>query len=99
MLAAFAAGTNFGAISQSVREWAKLLMLDAVGNAYASTRFEFAHRALTALQGLDLIAANILSSGMLGHLTLRIEFLMMERHVLVHGLDFDDTYLLPVPRI
>ena len=44
-LAAFIAETRIEAISGDVRRWGKLLMLDAIGNAYASTRFDFSRKA------------------------------------------------------
>ena len=52
-LATFVVGTPAEAIPADVQTFVKHLILDAVGNAYASTRYEFANRALTALQGLD----------------------------------------------
>lgn len=89
VLADFAARTPAEAIPANVRMWVKHLMLDAIGNAYASTRYEFAHRALTALQGLDEGEGCVI--GMPARLTVRDAALM--NGILIHGLDFDDTYL------
>jgi len=77
------------AIPEPVRERAKLLALDAIGIAYASTRFEFAQRAHTALSALGGGDAHVI--GMPGRLALRDAVLM--NGILVHGLDYDDTYL------
>src|SRR5687768_18475201 len=40
-------------IPQATRERAKLLILDAVGIALASTQYDFAHRILTGLNALN----------------------------------------------
>ena len=87
--AGFVATHDWEAIPEKVRHSAKLLMLDAIGNAYAATRFEFAHKGLTALQGLSSGDAQVI--GMPAKLALRDAILM--NGMLVHGLDFDDTYL------
>jgi len=88
-LATFVVGTPAEAIPADVQTFVKHLILDAVGNAYASTRYEFANRALTALQGLDEGQATVI--GMPACLTVRDSALM--NGILIHGLDFDDTYL------
>src|SRR3972149_12208802 len=87
--ATFCSGEEWEAIPEAVRGRATLLLLDAVGNAYAATRLEFAHKALTALRGLGSGDANVI--GMPAQLALRDAVLM--NGMLVHGLDFDDTYL------
>src|SRR2546429_5342146 len=51
-LAGFAHGLAPAAIPQQVRERAKHLMLDATGIAFASGRYDFAHKAMTAIAGL-----------------------------------------------
>lgn len=88
-LANFALSTTFEAIPEKVRTWVRLLVLDAVGNAFASTSHDFAHRALAGLQGMDTGDFGVI--GMPARLTLRDAVLM--NGILVHGLDFDDTYL------
>lgn len=87
--ATFVVTQQWKSIPKAVRTRAKLLMLDAIGNAYAATRFEFAHKALTALHGLSSGDAQVI--GMPATLALRDAILM--NGMLVHGLDFDDTYL------
>ena len=89
VLGRFVAEQRFEAIPQPVLRRAKLLMLDAVGIAFASTRYEFAHRTLTALAGMGSGDADVI--GMPKRLALRDAVLM--NGVLVHGLDYDDTYL------
>jgi 2-methylcitrate dehydratase PrpD len=67
----------------------KYLMLDAVGIALASTGFDFAHRALTALRGL----AGEGDTPVIGFpavLPFRDAALM--NGILIHGLDYDDTH-------
>ena len=89
VFATFAVDTRADAIPADVLQWTKLLVLDAIGNAYASAGYEFAHRALAALQGLDGGDAAVI--GLPGRLTVRDAVLM--NATLVHGLDYDDTYL------
>lgn len=89
-LAEFAARFDYGAIPERVRERAKHLVLDAVGIALASTQFDFAHRALSALS--DLAGRGdgvVLGSG--SRLPLRDAVLL--NGILIHGLDYDDTHV------
>ena len=88
-LAAFVAGFEADQLPEAAGERAKLLMLDAVGIAFASTRFEFAQRALAALS--ELGAGNAEAIGFEPLLDLRNAALL--NGILVHGLDYDDTYL------
>lgn len=88
-MAAFVAGKDYDSIPEAMRRWAKLIVLDAIGNAYASTRFEFAHKALSSLSGLS--SGNSTVIGMPVQLALRDAVLM--NGTLMHGLDYDDTYL------
>lgn len=88
-LSNFVTNTKSTAIPNTVKTWGKLLLLDAIGNAFASTRYDFSHRALLALQGLDTGASTVI--GMPANLTLRDAVLM--NGTLIHGLDYDDTYL------
>jgi succinate dehydrogenase/fumarate reductase cytochrome b subunit len=82
-LAAFAARTRFGDVPEAVRTRAKLLMLDAIGNAFASVRYPFAGTALSSFQDLGSGEATVI--GMPGRLTVRDAVLM--NATLVHGLD------------
>jgi 2-methylcitrate dehydratase PrpD len=88
-LAQFAGAFSTDRIPAAVTARAKHLMLDAVGIALASTTYDFAHRAMTAISGL---AGSGDSSviGMPTRLPLRDAALI--NGILVHGLDFDDTH-------
>jgi 2-methylcitrate dehydratase PrpD len=88
-LAAFAAKTDHAQVPEAVRTRAKLLMLDAVGNAFASTPYEFAQKALAGLQSLGSGESQVI--GLPARLAARDAVVM--NGILVHGLDFDDTYL------
>lgn len=88
-LSGFAENLTFDAIPGKVRERARHLILDAVGVAHASTGFEFAHRALTALAVFGPGDSDVI--GLPARLALRDAVLM--NGILVHGIDYDDTYL------
>jgi 2-methylcitrate dehydratase PrpD len=88
-LAAFAHDLAPAAIPAEVRERAKHLMLDATGIALASTRYDFAHKAATAISGL----AGTGSVPVIGlPLRLPARDAALLNGILVHGLDFDDTH-------
>jgi 2-methylcitrate dehydratase PrpD len=89
-LAAFAHDLDYEDIPEAVRVRAKHLMLDAAGIALASARWDFAHKSLTAIQGLagEGPCAVI---GMPARLPLRDAVLL--NGILVHGLDYDDTHV------
>jgi 2-methylcitrate dehydratase PrpD len=88
-LGAFVSSFEAAQLPESVSERAKLLMLDAIGIAFASTRFEFAQRTLSALSELGSGDAEVI--GFEPRLDLRNAALL--NGILVHGLDYDDTYL------
>lgn len=88
VLAEFAAGLDYDAIPAEVRERAMYLILDAVGIAHASTRYDFAHRTLSAVSEFGRGDANVI--GLSAKLSLRDAVLM--NGLLVHGLDYDDTH-------
>lgn len=88
-LAQFVHQLHHDDIPLPVRERAKDLMLDAVGIAYASTKFEFADKALAGLQFFGSGSRGII--GMPAQLALRDAVVM--NGVLIHGLDYDDTHL------
>lgn len=90
VLADFAAGLEYEAIPASVRERAKHLMLDATGIALASTGWDFAHKTLTAMQGLGG-AGDTSVIGFPARLPVRDAVLV--NGILVHGLDYDDTHV------
>lgn len=76
-------------IPADVRERVKDLMLDAVGIAFASTKFEFANKALAGLSFFGSGPRAVI--GMPARLALRDAAVM--NGVLIHGLDYDDTHL------
>ena len=88
-LAEFAAGLEFDAIPERVRECAKQHMLDVIGTALAATRFDFAQHALSGLLGVADGGANTVI-GMGAKLPLRDAVLL--NGILAHGLDYDDTH-------
>jgi 2-methylcitrate dehydratase PrpD len=90
-LAAFARNLSADAIPGRVLERAKYLILDAVGIAYASTRYDFAQRALAAAAELSAGAGDMPVIGMPARLQLRDAMLL--NGILVHGLDYDDTHV------
>lgn len=89
-LAEFAAGLRYEAIPEEVRERAKHLILDATGIALASTKHDFASRALAGLQSLG-DAGEVPVIGISARLTARDAATL--NGILCHGLDFDDTHL------
>jgi len=89
-LSDYVAGYRYEAIPPAVRERAKYLMLDAIGIAYASTHYAFAHHILSGIRSI----AGSGASGLIGltdKLPLRDAVLM--NGALVHGLDYDDTHV------
>ena len=90
-LAAFAEGLRPETIPTAVLERAKYLILDAVGIAHASTRYDFAHRSLSAVTELSGGTGDMPVIGMPARLQLRDAMLL--NGILVHGLDYDDTHV------
>ena len=88
-LGEFVARFDGGQMPPDIKERAKLLMLDAIGIAFASSKFEFAHRSLAALQEFGRGDSELI--GMSPKLGLRDAAML--NGILVHGLDYDDTYL------
>lgn len=89
-LAEFASNLSYDAIPSPVCERAKYNILDAVGNALASTYYDFAHRILSGIRGLGEEGRSAVI-GMPVRLPLRDAVLM--NGALVHGLDYDDTHM------
>ena len=89
-LAAFVADTPDDAIPEEVRTRAPHHMLDAVGIALASTRYDFAHKTLTALRGLAG-EGPVPVIGMPASLPARDAATV--NGLLCHGLDYDDTHI------
>jgi 2-methylcitrate dehydratase PrpD len=88
-VAGFAASCSWDDVPATVRERAALVMLDAIGNAFAASHYPFAPVALSALSSLG--GGDSVVIGMKARLALRDAVVM--NGVLVHGLDYDDTYL------
>jgi 2-methylcitrate dehydratase PrpD len=91
--ARFAVGLAPDALPAAVRERAKLLILDAIGIAFASTSYDFAHRTLSGLRALSDPAEGNQGAviGIAPGLPWRDA--VLANGVLVHGLDFDDTHV------
>ena len=87
-LAAFAGTLDGDAIPPAVRERARLLILDAVGIALASTQYDFAHRTLNGLREFGEGPSPVIGYG--ARLALRDAVTM--NGLLIHGLDYDDTH-------
>lgn len=92
-LAEFALNLKWQDIPATVHERARYLILDAIGIAFASTRYDFAHRTYTAMSGLSEAGDSVVI-GMPNRLSVRDAALV--NGVLVHGLDFDDTHVAGV---
>lgn len=89
-LAQFAGGLRAEDIPAQVLERAKYLILDAVGIAWASTHFDFAHRTLSAVAEMSGGTGDTPVFGLAHRLQPRDA--MLVNGLLVHGLDFDDTH-------
>jgi 2-methylcitrate dehydratase PrpD len=89
-LAGFAADLKARDIPSPVLERAKYLILDAVGIAFASTHYDFAHRALSAMTEMSGGTGDMPVIGLPQRLLPRDAMLM--NGILVHGLDYDDTH-------
>lgn len=91
-LSNFGANLSFEAIPDATITRAKYLILDAVGIALASTRYDFAHRSLSGLSSMGAGSFDVI--GFPNKLELRDAITM--NAILVHGLDFDDTHIAGV---
>lgn len=89
-LGRFAAELRAEDIPTDVLERAKYLILDAVGIAWASTHFDFAHRTLSAVTEMSGTGGDTPVIGLAHRLQARDA--MLVNGLLVHGLDFDDTH-------
>ncbi len=88
-LSRFTSTLRYEDIPEAVARRARHLMLDAVGIALASGRYDFAKCALDGIRRLGQGDADII--GFTEQLALRDAVLL--NGLLVHGLDYDDTYL------
>ena len=88
-VAEFVASRAYGDIPQTVCARAKLVMLDAIGGAFAASRYPFAPVALSALSSLGSGDCTVIGTAA----TLALRDAVVMNGILVHGLDYDDTYL------
>jgi 2-methylcitrate dehydratase PrpD len=88
-VAQFVASRTYEDIPSAVRERAKLVTLDAIGNAFAASRYPFAPVALSALSSLGSGDSTVIGTAA----TLALRDAVVMNGILVHGLDYDDTYL------
>lgn len=88
-LAEFARGLRYEDVPTAVKHRAKLLMLDAIGVAFASSKYEFAEAAMAGLARFGAGEHRVINSDR--RFALRDAVLV--NGILVHGLDYDDTYL------
>jgi 2-methylcitrate dehydratase PrpD len=86
---AYAANFRYEDIPAHVLEQARYIMLDGIGIAFASTNFDFAQRAFSALSAQEDGASGSVI-GIAGKLPMRDAVMM--NGMLMHGLDFDDTF-------
>jgi 2-methylcitrate dehydratase PrpD len=89
-LARFAVTLRHDEIPEDVRSRAHYLLLDAIGIALASGKYDFAHRTLNAISGLSGDGP-VPVIGMPARLPARDAAVV--NGILCHGLDFDDTHL------
>jgi 2-methylcitrate dehydratase PrpD len=87
-LADYAANFTYESIPEHICARARHLILDAVGIAHASTRYEFAARSLAAVSELGEGDSDVI--GYSSRLAVRDAVLL--NGILIHGLDFDDTH-------
>ncbi len=88
-LASFATRLSAEEIPATVSSRARLLMLDALGIALASTGYDFAHRAHSALAELGAGGSRrVIGFGT----SLQPRDAAMLNGLLIHGLDYDDTH-------
>ena len=80
-------------VPQDVWDYLKLCLADAVGIAFASRAYDFAHISLDSLNLLGSDGASTII-GQSATVSLRDAALM--NGLLVHGLDYDDTHLASV---
>ena len=89
-LARFTATTRHEDIPEAVRTRAAHHMLDAAGIAIAASRYDHAHRVLTAMRGLGG-SGSVPVFGFPARLSPRDAAIV--NGYLCHGLDFDDTHV------
>ena len=88
-LAAFAAGFELSGVPDEIIELAKLHVLDCFGIGLASTTMDYGPRAIAACRAFgDAGDSPVIGTPV----RLPLRDAVMANGVLIHGLDFDDTY-------
>jgi 2-methylcitrate dehydratase PrpD len=97
IIAGFAEDLAFGRIPAAVIERAKLLLLDATGIAFASTRQDYGRVACAAGQALSSPGGErvVVGTG----LRLGARDAALVNGILVHGLDYDDTHVAGIVHV
>lgn len=85
----FAADLRFDDLPADVVDRAKLLALDSIGVAFASSRYEFAKRAVAAATSLGAGDVPVIAHPQ----RLGLRDAVLVDGILVHGLDFDETHV------
>ena len=88
-LGRFATELKYDDVPEAIRTRAKLLMLDAIGIAFASSTYDFAPKALAGLSRFGRGEHTVINS----ERKLALKDAVTMNGILVHGLDYDDTYL------
>ncbi len=92
-IAEFAAGLRIEDVPDTVRERARLHILDALGLAFASTVQDYAS---TTLAGMSALAGSGDCRVIGATPRLPVRDAALVNAVLIHGLDFDDTHLASI---
>ena len=85
----FAHELSYDAVPSEIMARGKLLMLDAIGIAFASSGYEFARMAFDGIAQFGVGDSVVIGFGR----TLPLRDAVLLNGMLVHGLDYDDTYL------
>ena len=80
-------------VPQDVWAYLKLCLADAVGIAFASRAYDFAHISLSSL---DVLGSDGASTIIGQSATASVRDAALMNGLLVHGLDYDDTHLASV---
>lgn len=88
-IAAFAFKLKTTDIPASVRERARLLMLDSIGIALASHGYDFSSKAMAAISELNSGQETVVIGS---DVKLDIRNAILMNGILIHGLDYDDTH-------
>ena len=80
-------------VPQDVWDYLKLCLADAVGIAFASRAYDFAHKSLDSL---NLLGSEGISTIIGQSATVSLRDAALMNGLLIHGLDYDDTHLASV---